>query len=171
MQSIYDLESVRPYWEELDRIGVKPLTTSQEVDDAFVAKKGTTLLIINSVCGCAAGHARPGAGLALQHKIIPDNLYTVFAGVDLDATIKAREYIGGYEPSSPSIALFKNGKQVLMIERKQIEAMDAEGLCSRLIRAFDKYCTAPGPSVSKEIFENNFTSPRCSSTLKSGNAN
>ena len=99
MQSIYNLELVRPYWEELERIGIKPLTTSQEVDDAFMANKGTTLLIINSVCGCAAGHARPGVGLALQHKAIPDNLYTVFAGVDREATIRAREYIGSHEPS------------------------------------------------------------------------
>ena len=151
-------------------MGISPLTTSQQVDDAFMDKKGTMLLIINSVCGCAAGHARPGVGLALQHKVIPDNLYTVFAGVDLDATIKAREYIGGYEPSSPSVVLFKNGKLVLMMERKQIEGINAEGVSSELIRAFDKYCSAPGPSVSKEIFENNFTSPQCSSTLKGENA-
>jgi putative YphP/YqiW family bacilliredoxin len=99
---LYDLEAVKPYWEELKNIGVKPATTPEEVAAIFDDSEGTMLLVINSVCGCAAGHARPGIGLALQHNRIPDKLYTVFAGVDREATLRAREHIHEYEPSSRS---------------------------------------------------------------------
>lgn len=165
MQSLYDLDAVKPYWEELKNIGVQPLTTSAEVEEAFADKTGTMLVLINSVCGCAAGHARPGAGLALQNSVIPDRLYTVFAGVDREATQKAREYIAGYQPSSPSIALFKDGELVYMMERKHIERIDAVGIANHLVEVFEKYCSAEGPSVSREAFENNFAPPECSSKI------
>jgi putative YphP/YqiW family bacilliredoxin len=165
MRSLYDLEAVKPYREELTNVGVKPLTTPEEVAAIFDDPEGTMLLVINSVCGCAAGHARPGIGLALQHDRIPDRLYTVFAGVDREATLRAREHIPGFQPSSPSVALFKDGQLVLMLERRLIEAADAKGVADILIEAFDKYCTSAGPSVSRKVFESNFAPPRCSSTL------
>jgi len=165
MQPLYDLESVRYMWEELDNLGVRPLKNVKEVDEVLGNKTGATLLVINSVCGCAAGHARPGVGMALQHKIIPDNLATVFAGVDRDATQRAREYLPGFKPSSPSVALFKDGEVVYVLHRSQIEAMDAQGVAAELIRVFDAFCSAPGPSVSKEKFRDNFNSPKCSSAI------
>jgi len=165
MRSLYDLEAVKPYREELENIGIKPVTTPAEVAAIFDNPEGTMLLVINSVCGCAAGHARPGIGLALQHDRIPDRLYTVFAGVDRAATEKAREYIPGFQPSSPSVALFENGELVLMLERKQIEITDAGGVAGILIEAFDKYCSSAGPSVPGDVFASNFAPPRCSSDL------
>jgi putative YphP/YqiW family bacilliredoxin len=162
---LYDLEAVKPYWEELKNIGVKPATTPEEVAAIFDDSEGTMLLVINSVCGCAAGHARPGIGLALQHNRIPDKLYTVFAGVDREATLRAREHIHEYEPSSPSVALFKDGQLVLMLERRKIEMADAEGIAEILIKAFDKYCSSKGPSVTRDVFVSNFAPPRCSSTI------
>lgn len=165
MQPLYDIEAVRHMWEELDNIGVRPLKTPEEVDSALMNKKGTALVVINSVCGCAAGHARPGVGLALQNDIIPDNLTTVFAGVDRDATQRTREYMPEITPTSPSVALFKDGELVYMLHRKQIEALDAAGVAADLIRAFDAYCSARGPSVSKEKFEDNFAPAKCSSTI------
>ncbi len=165
MQPLYDLESVRSYWEELKNIGVEPLTTAEQVDDALKNSKGTTLVVVNSVCGCAAGHARPGVGLALQNKVIPDKLYTVFAGVDRDATRRAREHITDYGPSSPSAALFKDGKLVFMLERSQIESANANAVAEQLIAAFNQHCSSPGPSVPKEVFVDNFSEPRCSSDL------
>jgi len=165
MKPLYDLEAVRFMWEELENIGIKSLRTPEQVEKALKNKKGTTLLVINSVCGCAAGHARPGVGLALQHSTIPDNLYTVFAGVDRDATAKAREYTPEFTPSSPSVVLFKDGELVYMLHRSQIEVLDASGVSADLIRAFDAFCSAKGPSVSPEVFRDNFTSPKCSSTI------
>jgi putative YphP/YqiW family bacilliredoxin len=165
MQSLYDLEAVKPYWEELKNIGITPLTTAAEVERAFENSEGTALLVINSVCGCAAGHARPGVGLALQNNVIPDRLYTVFAGVDGEATQRARDLIPGYAPSSPSIALFKDGKLAFMMERRHIERLDAVGVANLLIRVFEKYCSSEGPSVAREVFENNFAPPECSSKI------
>ena len=165
MRPLYDLEAVRYMWEELNNIGVRSLNTLEEVDEALKNKKGTTLLVINSVCGCAAGHARPGIGLALQHKVVPDRLVTVFAGVDRDATDRAREYLPGFIPSSPSVALFKDGELIYMLHRNQIETLDARGVVLSLIRIFDSSCGSPGPSVPKEKFENNFAPARCSSTI------
>jgi putative YphP/YqiW family bacilliredoxin len=164
MQSLYDLDAVRYMWEELESVGVRSLKDPQEVDEA-INEKGTTLLVINSVCGCAAGHARPGIGLALQHKVIPDHLATVFAGVDRDATQRAREHMPGIMPSSPSAALFENGKLVYVLHRSQIETMDAEEVAENLKRTFDNYCSRPGPSVPKEAFENSFAPARCSSEI------
>jgi len=165
MKPLYDIESVRHMWVELNNIGVRSLITPDEVEKALDNKKGTTLLVINSVCGCAAGHARPGVGLALQNNIIPDNLVTVFAGVDRDATAKAREYLQDFAPSSPSVALFKDGQLVFMLHRNQIEKLDAEGVAAELTRAFEAYCSAKGPSVPREKFADNFSDPKCSSTI------
>jgi putative YphP/YqiW family bacilliredoxin len=165
MRPLYDLEAVRYMWEELNNIGVRSLRTPGDVDDAIKSATGTTLVVINSVCGCAAGHARPGVGLALQHDVIPDQLTTVFAGVDREATQRAREYMPGFTPSSPSVAIFKDGELVFMLHRSQIERLDAEGVADELIRAFDAYCSARGPSVPRKRFEDNFAPARCSSTI------
>lgn len=147
MHPVYNPDIVKPMWKELDDIGVVPLTSAQEVDQAMAEKKGTVMIIVNSVCGCAAGHARPGVALALQNKIIPDRLYTVFAGVDREATQKAREYMTGMPSSSPSVALFKDGQLVYMLHRRQIESMDMDNVASQIVQAFDQYCESPGPSV------------------------
>lgn len=156
MHSLYNPEIVKPMWQELADIGVKPLTTAQAVDDIMAAKEGTTMIMVNSVCGCAAGHARPGLALALQNKVIPDRLYTVFAGVDREATQRAREYMTGMPPSSPSIALFKGGELVFMLHRRQIEQVDMDNVARNLIQAFDQYCESQGPSVTPDIMARAF---------------
>lgn len=156
MQSYYDREMAKPMWQELADIGVKPLTSGAEVDEFMTSSKGTTLIVVNSVCGCAAGNARPGVALALQNKVIPDNLATVFAGVDREATTKARDYIVGYPPSSPSVALFKDGKLVFMLERHGIEGSTAEEVAAELTAAFDEHCARSGPSVSEEQLKKAF---------------
>lgn len=131
---------VAPMREELTRLGVRELRTPQEVDDAVTGQSGTLMLVVNSVCGCAAGRARPGVALALRHGTRPDNVATVFAGADVDATARAREHFTGYPPSSPSIALFREGKLVYMMERHQIENREADVIAGDLTAAFDKYC-------------------------------
>ncbi len=165
MQPLYDLDAVRPMSLELENIGIVSLKTSDDVDNALKNKPGTAIIVVNSVCGCAAGHARPGVGLALQNNLIPDHLFTVFAGVDREATQRAREYMSDVPPSSPSVALFKDGQLVFMLHRRQIEMMDAEDVAGILIEAFNEYCTAAGPSVPLEKFQDNFTPPQCSSRL------
>jgi putative YphP/YqiW family bacilliredoxin len=149
---IYDRNAVAPMWQELAAVGVDPLTTPEEVDAAMTAPSGTVLLIVNSVCGCAAGHARPGAMLALQNARIPDRSVTVFAGVDREAVDRAREYMGSYPPSSPSMGLFKDGKQVLMLQRTDLQAMDDAQVAGALRKAFDAHCARSGPSVAPEVF-------------------
>src|SRR5438552_4953576 len=114
---IYDPEAVAPMWQELAAVGVEPLTTAEQVDEVLAAKSGTVFVIVNSICGCAAGHARPGAMLALQNAVIPDRSVTVFAGADRDAVNRARQYMAAYPPPSPSMGLFRDGKQVFMLER------------------------------------------------------
>lgn len=165
MESMYDLEAIRPMWEELANVGVTPLKTPEEVEEALSRTEGTTLLVINSVCGCATGGARPGLALALQHKTIPDNLVTVFAGVDRAAVERAREFMPQYAPSSPFIALFKDGKEVFALERRHIEQMDVEAIATILTRTFDEFCSAPGPSVPREVYEQNIRARQCSSTI------
>src|SRR5690242_10967535 len=120
MQPIYDPEAVRPMWEELAQCGVAPLKTAADVD-AAIANPGTTLAVVNSICGCAAGGARPGVTQALQGAVIPDHLTTVFAGVDMEATARARELMPEVAPSSPSVALFKDGSLAYVLERRHIE--------------------------------------------------
>jgi putative YphP/YqiW family bacilliredoxin len=130
---------IRPMREELTRIGVAELRTPEDVDKT-VNSEGTLMVVVNSICGCAAGKARPGIAQALQHNVRPDKVATVFAGADIEATEKARSYFTGYEPSSPSIALLKDGKLVWMLERRQIEGKDASQVATELTRAFDQYC-------------------------------
>lgn len=131
---------IRPMREELTRIGVQELRTPAEVDETLNVTKGTVMVVVNSICGCAAGKARPGIARALQHSVRPDKVATVFAGADIEATEKARSYFTGYEPSSPSIALLKDGKLVYMLERRQIEGKDASQVANELTQAFDQYC-------------------------------
>jgi putative YphP/YqiW family bacilliredoxin len=138
---MYPEEIVRPCREELTSIGVKELLTPDEVDAAIQDQHGTTLVVVNSVCGCAAGGARPGVRLALEHENVPDNLTTVFAGVDAEAVEKARSHMAGYPPSSPSVALFKEGQLVYMMERHDIEGYHPEQIAQKLKQAFDTYCT------------------------------
>lgn len=138
---MYDPTMVQPMREELTSIGFKELKTAAEVDDAMQNAKGTSFLFVNSVCGCAAGQARPGIALALTSDIKPDNLFTVFAGQDAEATAQARSYILGIPPSSPAMALFKDGELVTMIERHQIENHSAEQVAGRLMEAFKAHCS------------------------------
>ncbi len=134
---------IAPMREELTRFGVKELRTADDVDAAVTAGSGTLMVVVNSVCGCAAGKARPGVALALQHPVKPDNITTVFAGADVEATQRARGHFTGYPPSSPSIALLKDGKLVYMMERHQIENQEAGAIAAQLTAAFDQHCQAP----------------------------
>jgi putative YphP/YqiW family bacilliredoxin len=137
----YNPEVVKPMREELVRLGAEELLSPEDVDAALAADRGTALLVVNSVCGCAAGNARPAVAMALGHDAVPDRMLTVFAGQDLEATERAREYLTGYRPSSPSIALFRNGEHVFMLERHQIEGRDATEIAEDLRRAYDRYCS------------------------------
>jgi putative YphP/YqiW family bacilliredoxin len=130
---------IRPMREELVRLGFEQLQTPEQVDAALQCD-GSVMLVVNSICGCAAGKARPGVALALQHATRPDKLVTVFAGADIDATERARTYIHGYRPSSPSIAIFTKGKLVHVMERHQIEGRDAPQIAQELTSAFDTHC-------------------------------
>src|SRR5438128_5754603 len=131
---------IRPMREELTRLGVKELRTPEEVDATLQNAKGTVMVVVNSICGCAAGRARPGVALALQHEVRPDKVATVFAGADIEATEKARGYFTGYGPSSPSIGLLKDGQLVFMLERYQIEGKGPEQIADELKRAFEQCC-------------------------------
>jgi len=128
--------------EELTRLGVEELRTPEAVESAVKDSTGTLMIVVNSICGCAAGKARPGVALALQHDVRPDKVATVFAGGDIEATDKARSYFTGYAPSSPSIGLLKNGELVYMMERYQIEGKGPEQIADELKRAFDQCCAA-----------------------------
>ena len=139
---------IRPMREELTRIGVEELKTPEDVDKTLANSKGTVMVVVNSICGCAAGKARPGIAQALQHSVRPDKVATVFAGADIEATEKARSYFTGYEPSSPSIALLKDGKLVWMLERRQIEGKDATQVASELTQAFDQHCAKSEATVN-----------------------
>ena len=136
---MYPAELVKPMREDLTGIGFQELHTEAEVD-AAIAKEGTTLVVVNSVCGCAAANARPGARISLQNSKRPDNLVTVFAGVDKEATDKARSYMVPFPPSSPSMALFKDGELVHMLERHHIEGRPAEMIAENLAGAYDEFC-------------------------------
>ena len=130
---------VAPMRQELTRLGVQELRTSDEVD-AAVRTPGALMIVVNSVCGCAAGKARPGIALALQHHPRPDRVATVFAGADTEATERARNYFTGFAPSSPSVGLLRNGKLVFMLERAEIENRTAEQVAATLTTAFDTFC-------------------------------
>ena len=137
---MYPAHLVAPMAKDLTDFGFEGLTTPDEVNTALDVKEGTALLVVNSVCGCAAAMARPGAKLSLQNDKTPAKVYTVFAGVDKEATERAREFLLPYPPSSPSIALFKDGKLVHFIERHHIEGRPAEAIADNLKQAFDHYC-------------------------------
>ena len=134
---------VAPMREEMTRMGAKELTTPQEVDAAIGDQKGTTLVFVNSVCGCAAANARPGLSLALEHALRPQEVVTVFAGQDTEATARARQYFSDYQPSSPSMALFRDGEVVHFVHRHQIEGRSPQAVAAELTAAFDRYCGAP----------------------------
>ena len=131
---------IKPMREDLTRIGIEETRTPEQVEDAINNTEGTLLVVVNSVCGCAAGKARPGVALALQHATRPDRAITVFAGADIEATAKAREHFAPYPPSSPQIGLFKDGRLVFMLERHQIENRFAEQIAKELTQAFDRFC-------------------------------
>jgi bacilliredoxin len=130
---------IAPMRGELTALGARELKTVDAVDEQLQSP-GTTLLVVNSVCGCAAGKARPGVAMALQGSRRPQTLATVFAGADIEATARAREHLAPFPPSSPSIGLFKDGKLVWMLERRQIEGQDAGAIARQLTQAFDEYC-------------------------------
>jgi putative YphP/YqiW family bacilliredoxin len=137
---MYDERMVTPMRQELTRIGVREMRTPAEVDSTLQSARGTALVVVNSICGCAARNARPAVARALGHAIKPDTLTTVFAGQDIEATQRARQYFTGYPPSSPQIALFKDGRLVFMLERHQIEGRSADDIAVDLTNAFDRYC-------------------------------
>lgn len=137
---MYPIQLTTPMSRDLTDYGFESLTTPDAVEAALSNEEGTALLVVNSVCGCAAAMARPGAKIAVQGEKKPARLYTVFAGVDSEATAKAREFLLPYPPSSPSIALFKDGKLVHFLERRHIEGRSAEVIADNLTSAFDMYC-------------------------------
>jgi putative YphP/YqiW family bacilliredoxin len=137
---MYDERYVTPMRQELTRLGIEEMRTPDEVDARLKDAKGTTLVVVNSICGCAARMARPAVAMALQHETKPDHLTTVFAGQDPDATERARGYFTGYAPSSPQIALMKDGKIVFMLERWQIEGRPADAIAEDLVEAFEEFC-------------------------------
>lgn len=137
---MYPDEMTQPMREEVARLGVRELKSAKDVDSFLKDRKGTALVFVNSVCGCAAGGARPALTLALKHKTLPEALGTVFAGADREATDRARSFMAGVPPSSPAIALFKDGKLVHMMERRNIEGRYPQQIATDLTAAFDKYC-------------------------------
>lgn len=137
---MYPLELVTPMAKDLTDFGFSELNTAEQVDQEMANKEGTMVLVINSVCGCAAANARPGAKLALQNEKRPTRAFTVFAGVHKEATERARDYLLPYPPSSPAIAIFKDGKLAHMLERHQIEGNTAEAIAGNLKQAFDHFC-------------------------------
>ncbi len=137
---MYPEHMVLPMRQDLTQVGFKELHTSKEVDDLLSSTKKTILVVVNSVCGCAAGNARPGVKAAITNEKKPDYITTVFAGVDTEAVAKAREFMAPFPPSSPCIALFKGGEVVHMLERHHIEGRAAEAITSNLISAFDEFC-------------------------------
>jgi putative YphP/YqiW family bacilliredoxin len=138
---------IRPMREDLVRLGFEELKTVDAVDDAVKNTSGTLMIVVNSICGCAAGKARPGVALALQNEARPDRLATVFAGADIEATERARGYFSGYRPSSPSIGILRDGELVYMMERYQIEGRGPEEIAAELKRAFDEVC-APAAATA-----------------------
>jgi putative YphP/YqiW family bacilliredoxin len=134
-------EFAREMREELTRVGFREMRTPDEVDDVLAKEKRTVLVVVNSVCGCAAGKARPAIARAVMNKVRPEVLTTVFAGQDPEATAQARKYFTGYPPSSPSIALMRDGKLAFMMERRDIEGSDPFTIASKLVNAFNEHCT------------------------------
>ncbi len=140
MAAGYPPEMTEPMRAELTRLGVEDLRTAEQVDEVLQPASGTVLVVVNSVCGCAAGNARPGVAKALQNEKIPDRIVTVFAGVDREAVNRARGYFTGYQPSSPQIAVLKDGKVVKMLERTDIEGRTSDDVANELVSAFNSNC-------------------------------
>ncbi len=140
---------VAPMREDLVRLGLEELRTASDVDAAVTGTSGTLMVFVNSVCGCAAGKARPGLALALRHGVRPDRLTSVFAGFDIDATTRARKYFKGVLPSSPSIGILRDGELVYILERHQIENRTAEQIAAELSRAFQEHCAAEGEQIGQ----------------------
>lgn len=165
-QPMYDQNAVQHMRDELVAVGFTELLTVKAVDESLLVNDDKTVLVmINSVCGCAAGSARPGVSLALQHKTIPDRLYTVFAGQERDAVDRVRQLIPNYPPSSPSVAMFKNGKLIYFMPRLEIEGRGPEQISSDLREAFDALCSNQGPSVSPEHFAKIMYAKSCGSKI------
>ncbi len=137
---------VAPMRQELVAVGARECRTAAEVDEVMKTP-GVVMMVVNSVCGCAAGKARPGIALALQHANRPDVVATVFAGADVEATERARQYFAGFAPSSPSVALLRDGKVLYMVERRDIEMRSADAIADLLTLAFDKYCAPEGATA------------------------
>jgi putative YphP/YqiW family bacilliredoxin len=137
----YPESFIGPMRQELTRLGVRELRTAEDVDAVLGEQRGTVMVVVNSMCGCAVGRARPGIARALQHAVKPEVVATVFAGGDIDATERARSYFTGYPPSSPSVAILRDGKLVYMMERRLIENQSAEAIASNLTAAFDQFCS------------------------------
>jgi putative YphP/YqiW family bacilliredoxin len=134
---------VIPMREELTRLGIEELKTPADVDQALRNRRGTAMVVVNSICGCAAGRMRPAVRMALENAVKPEKAFSVFAGQDSDATERARSYFTGYPPSSPSIAILRDGHLVYMMPRRDIESREARAIAADLKAAFDKYCGAP----------------------------
>jgi bacilliredoxin len=139
---------VIPMREELTRLGIEELRTADEVVQALKNRPGTTMVVVNSICGCAAGRMRPAVRMALQNSIRPDHAYSVFAGQETEATDRARGYFTGYPPSSPSIGILRDGQLVYMMQRRDIESRDAPAIAADLQAAFDRFCGKPVPVQS-----------------------
>lgn len=165
MPPTYDPEACKPMVEELTNLGVESLTTAEDVDRVILNTPGTAMLVINSVCGCAAGSCRPGVASALRNAKIPDNLATVFAGVDMEAVERARAIMPDVQPSSPNIAMFKDGELLGILQRQHIEQMTAEDISAALIKVFDEECDREGPSVAAEVADDNESVKSCGSTI------
>jgi len=163
---MYDQNAVQPMRDELIAVGFTELLTPKEVEDAIkVNNSETVFVMINSVCGCAAGSARPGVSLALQNDIIPDKLYTVFAGQERDAVDKTRELIGKVPPSSPSFALFKNGELVHFMHRYEIEGNMPQQISEYWRKIFNEHCSKQGPSIPAEHFAKVMHAKACGSKI------
>jgi putative YphP/YqiW family bacilliredoxin len=163
---MYDQNAVQHMRDELVAVGFTELLTAKEVEEAVqVSDDKVVLVFINSVCGCAAGSARPAISLALQNEKIPDRIYTVFAGQERDAVDKARSLVKGYPPSSPSIAMFRNGELIYFMQRYDIEGKNANSIAAELVDTFNEICTAQGPSVSPEQYEKVVFAKSCGSKI------
>ncbi|MBA4251802.1 MAG: BrxA/BrxB family bacilliredoxin [Chlorobiaceae bacterium] len=163
---MYDEDSVQPMRDELVAVGFEELRDAKSVADTIDVKDDKTILVmINSVCGCAAGGARPGVSLALQNDVIPDKIATVFAGQDGDAVDELRKRITNMPPSSPSIALFKNGEVIFFLPRHEIEGFGPTEIAQKLVTVFNKACTRKGPSVPKEQYDKVLSAKACGSKI------
>ena len=163
---LYDQEAVQPMRDELLAVGFTELLTSEDVENSVLLNNNETILVfINSVCGCAAGSARPGISLALQNPQIPNRLYTVFAGQEREAVDKVRSLIKNFPPSSPSVALFRNGELIYFLPRFEIEGYSAVEVAKKLVKVFNLECNGVGPSITSEQFAQIETAKACGSKI------